>query len=279
MYAYFQPCITDSVAKELDTATKLVAKKLNIELVNAPFSCCGRGMVEDGNLDTQALINIRNIAVAKKQGAGLVTTSSTCYNALKKAQKIYEVDKSIAQRMDKKLAQVGLKYDPTTEVKHLIEVLHERKKSIHLKAAGRLGNLRVAPYYGKKFLNPKTYMPQKKSLFEHVLQSCGAKIINFTHKEAACGAQTMLTNEKTSVALTADIINAAQQQGADVLVTLCPFEHMMCDMYQKKANKNANIPVLHFAQLVALAIGIHQDELNLERHFIATAPLFDKIRQ
>ena len=51
------------------------------------------------------------------------------------------------------------------------------------------------------------------------------------------------------------------------MVTICPACHMMYDLYQPKIegdfNESFDLPVLHYPQLLGLAMGLNPDELGL----------------
>ena len=56
------------------------------------------------------------------------------------------------------------------------------------------------------------------------------------------------------------------------MVTPCPLCHLSLDAWQAKAAKQAgkefNMPILHLAQLLGAAAGIHEDELKFKRHVV-----------
>jgi len=60
-----------------------------------------------------------------------------------------------------------------------------------------------------------------------------------------------------------------QEAGAQALITVCPFCHMMFDINQPRIervfNEKFGIPVLHYPQLLGLAMGINPDELALNQ--------------
>ncbi|MGI0130252.1 MAG: heterodisulfide reductase-related iron-sulfur binding cluster [Thermoplasmata archaeon] len=67
--AYYPGCVAQESGKELDMATRWVARALGIELVDFPnVSCCGSGFVDEANLALNVALNARNIAIAEKAG-------------------------------------------------------------------------------------------------------------------------------------------------------------------------------------------------------------------
>ncbi len=275
-YAYFAPCNKETIAKDIDQVTKAIAKKLNIELLEGAFSCCGRNIASDANADLALLANVRNLAVAEQLSADLLTISSTCYNALKKAAYVMQTDKAQAERINKKLQQFGLKYTGKIQPIHLVDALYNAKDEVESQAASRLAKIRLAPLYGAQFTRPAYYMEGQTGVAEKLFETLGAKTIEFPQRNNATGYQIAPYNQKTATQLTAEILNKAKELGADALVTLCPHDHLMCDAYQRKAIKKADLPILHLSQVVGFALGIK--ELGFEKHFISPSKLYNRIR-
>jgi succinate dehydrogenase / fumarate reductase cytochrome b subunit len=73
----------------------------------------------------------------------------------------------------------------------------------------------------------------------------------------------------------------AMAAGADCLVTPCPLCHLNLDSRQpevaKAIDRSLGLPVLHFSQLVALALGVSPDRLGLDRHIVSTKSLLKKL--
>ena len=74
--AYYPGCVAQATGRELDLATRWVARKVGIELVEFPnFSCCGSGFIDESNAVLNVALNARNLAIAEK-AASLIGTSS-----------------------------------------------------------------------------------------------------------------------------------------------------------------------------------------------------------
>jgi succinate dehydrogenase / fumarate reductase cytochrome b subunit len=70
--------------------------------------------------------------------------------------------------------------------------------------------------------------------------------------------------------MTEKCLSNAKKAKADVLVTPCTLCHLSLDCYQKPANTSnrSEIPVLHLAQLLGLAVGIRPEELGLRMNMV-----------
>ena len=71
------------------------------------------------------------------------------------------------------------------------------------------------------------------------------------------------------------------EAGADAMVTPCPLCHLSLDAWQSKLRKatgrDINMPILHLAQLVGVAAGVEESELQFKRHVVSVAPVVDKL--
>jgi heterodisulfide reductase subunit B len=80
--------------------------------------------------------------------------------------------------------------------------------------------------------------------------------------------------------LVRDIIEAAYDNGADLIATPCPVCQMNVEVYQGQINKKFgtkfNIPVVYYSQLLAVAFGKNSKQAGLDGQVIK-APQLEKI--
>ena len=69
--------------------------------------------------------------------------------------------------------------------------------------------------------------------------------------------------------------------GAQALITVCPFCHMMYDLNQPRIERTFNtkigIPVLHYPQLLGLAMGFSPEELAINELRVKPTQLLEQI--
>jgi len=69
---------------------------------------------------------------------------------------------------------------------------------------------------------------------------------------------------------------------ADALVTVCPFCHMMYDLNQPRieraVEKSFDIPVLHYSQLLGLAMGFSPEDLLMNELRVKPKKLLEKVK-
>ncbi len=274
-YAFFPGCVLEGAAKENYIATTAIAKALGIELVEIPgWTCCGASHVQDVDDLAATAINARNIALAEQLNMPLLTVCNTCTLMLRKAKA--KLDDGQKEKVNGILAKAGLTYQGTSEITHLLWVLLKDYGLDKLEAAVKrpLKNLKVAGYYGCHILRPPALMdfedyanPQS---LEKLITALGAQPVEFDHRLKCCGFHATYTAEQDMIAITGQTNQSAVNAGADCMVTPCPLCQMSLDMNQPEGQTavgcHQEIPVLHLAQVVGLALGLTPEQLGLNRH-------------
>ncbi|HEB81175.1 MAG TPA: heterodisulfide reductase, partial [Chromatiales bacterium] len=86
-------------------------------------------------------------------------------------------------------------------------------------------------------------------------------------KVACCGGALAFSEPERSQALIKDIIEAAYDGGADMVVTPCPMCQLNVEIYQGQINKKYRtkfeMPVLYYSQLMGVAYGKNSKEVGL----------------
>jgi succinate dehydrogenase / fumarate reductase cytochrome b subunit len=268
-------------------ATRWVAKKVGIELVEFPnFSCCGSGFLDEANATLNVALNARNLAIAERAKLDLLTVCSTCQGMLSLANHRLK-DPAVRARVDGALQQIGITYGGTTRVKHLLQVLVEDVGLPQLKALVRrpLTGLRVGAFYGCHLVRPHEDLgwedPEEPHAFEDLITVLGASPVMYRGRVMCCGFPVLFVKEPTANRIAANQIRDAADHGAHAMATPCPLCHISLDSYQGRAAKEVgvplNMPIFHLPQLVGLALGASGEELGLPRHMVSTDPAIARI--
>ena len=278
-YAYYPGCLASLSQKELDSSTRAISKKLEVELIDMPSTtCCGAGDIHEAKPDYYLHLSARILGQAERSGAEvLLTICNVCTLNLRQANKKLQEDAKLLNRINDNLKEVGAAtYSGGIEVRHLLwEVSsgdgYERFKSI---ATRSLEGLKVAPFYGCQILRPSKMLgfedPDRPQSLERLITACGAEPIDYPAKIKCCGFPIILAREEVALGELVLPLEQAVEYGADVMVTPCPLCHLSLDAWQKKAERRAGrefqIPILHLAQLLGAAAGLTEDELRFKRH-------------
>ena len=286
-YAFFPGCVLEGAAKENYIATTAVAKALGIELVEIPgWTCCGASHVQDVDDLAATAINARNIALAEQMNMPLLTVCNTCTLMLRKAKA--KLDGGQKEKVNGILATADLQYQGTSEITHLLWVLLKDYGLDKLQAAVKrpLKGLKVAGYYGCHILRPPALMdfedyanPQS---LEKLITALGAQPVDFDAKLKCCGFHATYTAEPDMINITGQTNQSAVKAGADCMVTPCPLCQMSLDMNQPEGQAAVNcqqeMPVLHLAQLVGLALGLTTEQLGINRHIAGREVIQAKVK-
>jgi succinate dehydrogenase / fumarate reductase cytochrome b subunit len=285
--AYYPGCVAQESGKELDMATRWVAKALDIELVSFPsFSCCGSGFLDEANEVLNVALNARNLAIAEKAGLDVLTICSTCQGMLTLAN-VRLGDPKIKARVDGALRPLGIEYRGSTKVKHLLQVLTEDigLDAIRKKVTRNLNGLKVGAFYGCHLLRPADELrwesAEEPHAFEDLLAVLGASPVFYRGRVMCCGFPIQFVKPETASRIAGTQIVDAKAHGAEAMATPCPLCHISLDAYQNQAEKavghSLEMPVLHLPQVVGLALGASPEELGLGRHLVPTDRVLSRV--
>lgn len=289
-YAYYPGCVAQESARELDNATRYVAKKLGITLVSMPeASCCGGGVIDGFDKNLKLYINGRTLALAEKEGLDILTICNTCTLTLSEVNEELINNKESLDKTNRYLSKIGLKYEGKVKVKHILYAIRDDIGFDNLKekVVNSFKGVNIAPFYGCHILRPSSVVKfedaENPRGFEELIKALGGEPVSYARRTKCCGFQTILVNENTSTSLAGNAIFDAQEKGADVMVTPCPLCHLSLDTYQtvaaKSINKKLSLPIMHFPQLVGIALGADYAEMGFSRHNISLRPVMAKVKQ
>ncbi len=111
----------------------------------------------------------------------------------------------------------------------------------------------------------------------------GAKSVEYRNKLKCCGGLLRGVSDELALDLAREKLRNTTKAGADCISTLCPFCFVALDIGQVqirgKLKENYDIPILHYSELLALALGTDPKELALETHKIKTDKIISRILQ
>ncbi|MBI2313336.1 MAG: CoB--CoM heterodisulfide reductase iron-sulfur subunit B family protein [Betaproteobacteria bacterium] len=285
--AYYPGCALEGSGGPYDRSTRALVKELGLEMENLrDWNCCGAMEVKNIHPMLQTYMSARNLAIAgEKMGFDTVMAPCNgCYHNLKKAE--YELATSAdalktVQELAKKADDPVYKGDVRTV--HLLEWLMEDVGPDGVKARIRnsLNGLRIANYYGCMYTRPRQIFPEKDQgpgsesshkphFMDDLLAAAGAVNVDFPLKTACCGGAHTLSDSDTSTQLVLNLLQAAEDAGADVIATECPTCHSGLEMHQVRAETQfgikTRVKILYFTQLLGLALGLSARKLGVHEN-------------
>ena len=288
--AYYKGCLASLSAKELDISTKALAPKLGLDLVELEsVTCCGAGDIHEAEPDYYLHLNARILAFAEATGAEtLMTICNVCTLNLRQANWQLRNDDALRARINTNLEAVGVPpYGGKVEVKHLLWLIAEGEGFELLKGVAHKGlkGLKIAPFYGCQILRPSKLLgfedPDRPSSLERIIEACGGVPIDYPAKIKCCGFPIIQAREEVALAELIQPIEQAMEAGADAMVTPCPLCHLSLDAWQSKLEKatgrTLGMPILHLSQLIGVAAGFSDSELQFKRHVVPVTAVTEKL--
>lgn len=287
-YALYTGCTAKESTPELLKSTMAIANKLGIELVLLDeASCCGASHLQDFDDMLSLVLNARNICYAEKLGLTMVTICNTCQLNTSLTKERLDNDAELKAKVNEKLAEVGLEYKGTSEVKHFLYALQDDYgyENIASHVTNPMTDINIASFYGCHNIRPShlqhknnggenSYRPVS---LDNLVKALGGNAVDYESKNKCCGFHVELQNPTTANKLSSIAMLDAIDNNADVMVTPCPLCHLRMDVQQhnisKQAGREVSIPILHLPQMVGIALGIEAKELGLNHNVTQTGLL------
>ncbi len=280
-YAFFAGCTTLARLWGYEIATRKVAERLGVELVDMPgSSCCGTTYLETLDHKTALAVAARNICIAEEMGLDIVTVCNGCTEVLTKANKELREDPGLRAEVNEVLAEVGKEFRGTVEVKHFVRMLMDDIgfEKIQSEVTRPFKGLRVGAHYGCHMLKPSDVMlyddPEVPTTLDELVDLTGAESIPYPNKLECCTGPIMGVREDVTWSVGLEKVVTVKKY-ADVLVTACPFCYLTYERCQLMADESPEVPIVHYPQLLGLALGLDYDELGFDGNKIDASRLFD----
>lgn len=284
-YALFTGCTAKQSTPELLSSTLAVAEKLGIKItILEEASCCGASHLQDFDEFLAHVLNARNICYAEKLGLTMITICNTCQLNSAMTKHALDTDPELKARVNEKLAEVGLEYKGTSEIKHFLYTLIDEYglENIKDKVTTPLSHLNIAPFYGCHNIRPsELHAPSNNhensynpTSLDSLIDALEGHPVDYARKNKCCGFHVELQANHTSELLAGNALLDAVDNNADIMVTPCPLCHLKMDTYQgsisETMGRDVELPVLHMPQMVALALGCSEKEIGLDYHLTNT---------
>ncbi len=289
-YSFYPGCSSQKKASADNylRSTYSMCDALDIQLNEIDdWNCCGASIGYAGGGEIPRIsLSARNIALSAQQNPNqdLVATCAACWLSTREAHERIEENEKVRSGVNAALNEIGLKIEGAQpKARHMVEVLIEdvgyeelasgvKKPLEGLKIAGYVGCQTNRPFGidGESFENPK--------YLDKMIETVGAQAVDrYDKKVACCSGALMFSEPEKGKALVKDIIEAAYDGGADMIVTPCPLCQMNVESYQNDINKmfgtKFSMPVLYYTQLISVAYGKSGKEAALDGQIIPAKKL------
>ncbi|RZD19278.1 MAG: disulfide reductase [Candidatus Acididesulfobacter diazotrophicus] len=277
--AYYPGCALLTIDRAYNNSSKLVSKKMGIELVEIPdYNCCGIGEMKSKGA-VSLYLPLRNMTIAKSKlgSKDLVMACSVCYHEFTRSITKVKENKKLLDEVNLILKDADEEeYAPEGEARHILEFLYNEKGPDEVKknTVKPLKGIKVAPYYGCLYTRPSMYTfadkkpnldnSEKPHFMHDFLESMGAEVVSYGNEVQCCGGRNVVQDEETSFTLCSQTLSKAKKAGADFLVVICPKCAGALDVNQpkivEKYGEDSELPVVYLTQLMALAFGFSEKD-------------------
>jgi heterodisulfide reductase subunit B len=288
-YSFYPGCSSQKKASSYNQyrSTLTICEELGIKLNEiSDWNCCSASIGYAGGGELPRLVlSARNLALSEKEhpNQDFVATCAACWLASRETNDRLNEDAQLKTEANEALKEAGLTFQGEKKVRHMVEVLIEdigyeamakpvKKPLKGLKIAGYVGCQTNRPFgiNGESYENP-VYL-------DKMVEMLGAEPVeNYDKKVSCCGGALMFSEPEKSQALVKDIIEAAYDGGADMLVTPCPVCQMNTEVYQGQINKKYgtkfNMPSVYYSTLMSVAYGRSAKEAALDGQIIKAKKL------
>ncbi len=282
--AYYPGCALEGSGGPYDKSTRVLVKTLGLEMENLEdYNCCGAMEVKNIHPMLQTYMSARNLAIASKlQGCDTVMAPCNgCYRNLKQTE--YECatsDETLKTVQDLAVKSGDPVYEGDVRTLHALEWFMEElgEEGIKQKVTKSLNGLKIANYYGCMYTRPRQIFPEKDQgpgsessysphFMDDLLLAAGAVNVDFPLKTACCGGAHTLSDSDTSTQLVLNLLQAAEDAGAEVIATECPTCHSGLEMHQIRAETEfgikTKVKIIYFTQLLGLAMGLSARKVGI----------------
>jgi heterodisulfide reductase subunit B2 len=271
--SYYPGCSLHGMAAEYDESIRAACETLGVALAELPdWNCCGASSAHFLDDELAVGLSARNVHIARREGRELLVPCAACFQRLKHAER--EIDERLRDGDDPvRISHINDFFDRP----ELLQVLKQRLKK-------PLAGLAGVAYYGCLSQRPPKVTgaraPENPAAMDDLMRALGMEVRPWSYKTDCCGASLAVTRTDLVRKLSGDLFEAAQEAGAECLVTDCPMCQSNLDTRQAEIeaerDREFGLPVFYITELMALALGDGRAARWWKKHFVDPRPLLKR---
>jgi len=289
-YLFYLGCLIPYRLVSYEISARKVLSKLGVKIIEMPdFNCCGFP-IAPVNYELALSLAARNLCLAEQQKLDILTLCNGCFGTLNEANHLLKENRNLRDKINQHLQSIGMEFKGEVSVKHIVHLLTE---DIGLEKLGEyvsnpLSGIRVAQHTGCHLVRPAKKVnrgdnPEEPHMLKDLIRVTGAECVEYMDEAECCGNTIIGLNEKVPFELAKEKLERVKAAGAQALITVCPSCHMMYDFNQPRIertfNEKINLPVLHYTQLLGLAMGFQPEELRLNQLRVKPVDLLSHLQK
>ena len=287
-YGLFLGCTIPARQPSYELAARKALTMLGIELVDLDkTTCCAPPPIESVDAKTSLAVAAYNISLAEEQNLDILTLCNGCFQSLARANTILKEEEHLRNDVNDILSQTGKVFRGKVQVKHYLQVFSQDIgfDQIKTQVTKNLGNLKVAPFYGCHILRPSSLLKfddvERPRVLDDLIEVTGATSVDYSNKLKCCGGLLRGYEDDLALEIAREKVMNISKAGADCAVTVCPFCFVALDMGQfqmkTKFGDNYEVPILHYPELLCIALGVETKDLAFNTHRTKVDSLLTKL--
>lgn len=284
-YIPFFGCMMTTKYPWFEASVRTSLKNVGVELVDVDgFTCCPDPIYYQARDKMEwYAIAARNLCLAEEEGLDIITTCSGCTATLSEVNLALKEDDELKARINSSLARIGKEFRGSIDVRHAVTVLRDDfgMDAVAASVTHPLEGLRVAVHYGCHLLKPSRVMrvddPDRPTILDDLLKAIGAEPISHEKTLLCCGRACR--DDSIPDLMVADILETIKSRDADCMGLICPTCFDEFDLGQiilgRKLEKEFNLPIVYYFQLLGMAQGLKPEEVGLQYHKVKSGKLME----
>jgi heterodisulfide reductase subunit B len=268
--SYYPGCSLVSSARESNVSLIEAAGRLGLNLIELEdWNCCGSSSAKILDPEIAFSLAVRNLSLAPPDRP-LMAMCPRCLYHLREAHLRLKQEPETLRAQERRW---GRPISLDLEVVHFLEVLVRLGPARLQQGLVRdLNGLKFVPYYGCTVFRPPTLRQGTYYQGElgNVLTKLGGVAFTRALTHRCCGSFLTAARADVVTPLVNEIMDSAVATGAECLVTSCA----MCQLnLEVRCTWEPRLPIFHFSEILALALGAKDYEGWFTRHLVDPRPL------
>jgi heterodisulfide reductase subunit B len=281
-YSLYMGCSVPANYPNYEATMLRVAESLGLELQYLEgVSCCGSPNLRAMDYWGWVIVNARTLAIADSIGHDLLTPCNGCFGSLKDVYHLLKHDANYKERVNEELAKDNLEFKGVSRPRHFIEVLYNDVgiDALREKVTKPLDGVGIAIHYGCHLLRPLDVTEFPHLILDELVEVTGAQVIEYPLWKQCCGATVLPVDEDLAIRLARDKLKSMKEAGAVFATVVCPACCNQLDLQQldlkSSYGEEYNLPVLFYTQILALTLGLDENELGLDMNRVPAKSILE----
>jgi heterodisulfide reductase subunit B len=286
-YALFPGCTISDRLPFIEKSIRMIAPEFDIELVDLPFTCCPEpNSVRSFSDMTWLAMGARNLALAEEAGLNIMAACAGCFESLTMAKHVLETNPESKKAVNEVLSSIGREYKGVVEIRHIQQVLYDEIgfERINKRVVNPI-RMRVVTHPGCHTLRPQEILKLDDSeapvKLDNLVNLLGMESLDYMDKVMCCGAGVRGANRDVAFGVLREKMDSMMMVEPDAAVVFCPTCFISFEAGQRVVNRmferNYNLPVYYYTELLAVAMGLDGVESILAEHRVKSDALVTSV--